>query len=215
MDMDQNTDFVMEKRIEKTINNLEKNNMNGYFVQDEQEAIKKIKEILKKDDIVTVGGSMTLFEIGAIELLRNGDYEFLDRYAPDLAPEEIKEIFRKGFFADCYLTSSNAITEQGELYNIDGVGNRVASMLYGPDKVIVVVGRNKITADLEDAITRVDAISRPANNVRLNTKNPCVQSGFCSECTSSTRICNEYTLIKRQIKAGRIHVVIINKDFGY
>ena len=213
--MDQNTDFVMGKRVEKTIKSLEKNNMRGYFVQDEQEAIEKIKEIMKKGDVVTVGGSMTLFEIGAIELLRNGDYEFLDRYAQGLTPEEIKEVFRKGFSADSYLTSSNAITEQGELYNIDGIGNRVASMLYGPDKVIVVVGKNKITVNLEDAIKRVKSISSPANNTRLNKTNPCVKSGFCSECDSPTRICNEYTLIKRQAKADRIHVIIINKDLGY
>src|SRR5690554_5991256 len=172
--MDKNTDFVTEKRIEKTIKNLEKNNMRGYFVQDEKEAIGKIKEIMKKGDLVTVGGSMTLFEIGAIDLLRNGDYEFLDRYAEGLTPEDIKEIFRKGFSADSYLTSSNAITEQGELYNIDGTGNRVASMLFGPDKVIVVVGKNKIAVDVEDAVKKVKAVGSPANNKRLKKENPCV-----------------------------------------
>lgn len=213
--MDKNTDFVTEKRIEKTIKNLEKNNMRGYFVQDEKEAIGKIKEIMKKGEVVTVGGSMTLFEIGAIDLLRNGDYEFLDRYAEGLAPEDIKEIFRKGFSADSYLTSSNAITEQGELYNIDGNGNRVASMLFGPDKVIVVVGKNKIVVDVEDAVKKVKAIGSPANNIRLKKENPCVKSGFCSDCTSPTRICNEYTLIKRQAQPDRIHVIIVNKDLGY
>jgi L-lactate utilization protein LutB len=213
--MDKNTDFVTEKRVEKTIKNLEKNNMRGYFVQDEQEAIGKIKEIMKKGDVVTVGGSMTLFEIGAIDLLRSGDYEYLDRYAEGLTPEDMKEVFRKGFSADTYLTSSNAITEQGELYNIDGTGNRVASMLFGPDKVIVVVGKNKIAVDVEDAVKRVKAIASPANNVRLKRDNPCVKSGFCSDCTSPTRICNEYTLIKRQAFPDRIHVIIVNKDLGY
>lgn len=213
--MDKNTDFVTEKRIEKTIKSLEKNNMRGYFVQDEQEAIGKIKEIMKKGDVVTVGGSMTLFEIGAIDLLRNGDYEYLDRYAEGLTPEDIKKVFRKGFSADTYLTSSNAITEQGELYNIDGNGNRVASMLFGPDKVIVVVGKNKIAVDVEDAVKKVKAITSPANNIRLKKDNPCVKSGFCSDCTSPTRICNEYTLIKRQGQPDRIHVIIVNKDLGY
>jgi len=213
--MDKNTDFVMGKRIEKTIKNLEKNNMNGYFVEDEQEALGKITELLEKGDVVSVGGSMTLFEIGAIELLRNGNYNFLDRYAPGLTPQEIKEVFRKGFLGDAYLTSTNALTVEGELYSVDGNGNRVAAMIYGPDKVIVIVGKNKIVDDVEEAIRRTKAIASPANNKRLNLANPCVKSGFCSDCTSPTRICNNYILIKRQSKADRIHVIIINKDLGY
>lgn len=213
--MDKNTDFVMEKRIAKTIGNLEKNNMRGYLAEDEEGALEKIKELLNKGDVVSVGGSMTLFETGAIDLLRNGDYKFLDRYAPGLTPQEIKEVFRGGFSGDAYLTSTNALTVEGELYSVDGTGNRVASMLYGPDKVIVVVGKNKLADNVEDAIRRTKAMASPANNKRLNMANPCVKAGFCSDCTSPTRICNNYVLIKRQSVADRIHVIIVNKDLGY
>lgn len=213
--MDKSLQLVIEKRIEKTIKNLEKNNMKGYFVENEQEALEKIQDLMNKGEVVAVGGSMTLSEIGVIDLIRNGDYEFLDRYAQGLDEEGRHEIFRKSFFADSYLVSSNAITQQGELYNIDGTGNRVAAMLYGPKKVIVVVGINKLTVDLEEAIKRVKSIASPANNIRLEKTNPCTKTGYCSECTSPNRICNEYTVIKRQGVADRIHVIIVNKELGY
>jgi L-lactate utilization protein LutB len=158
---------------------------------------------------------MTLFEVGAIDFIRKGDYEVLDRYKEGLTPAEMKEIFRKSFSADVYLTGSNAVTENGELYNVDGNGNRVAAMLYGPDKVIVIVGVNKIVKDVEQAVKRVKGTAAPANNVRLNKANPCTKVGQCMDCKSEGRICNEYTLIKRQGVKGRIHVIIVNKELGY
>lgn len=213
--MDQHASFVIDARIRRTIENLEKNNMMGYRVETEEEAIKKIEELMSKGSIVGIGGSMTLFEVGAIDFLKKSDYKVLDRYEEGLTPADIKEIFRKSFSADVYLTSSNAITENGELYNVDGNGNRVAAMLYGPDKVIVVVGVNKLVKDLEQAILRVEETAAPANNKRLNKNNPCTKVGHCIDCKSDERICNEYTLIKRQGVKGRIHVIIVNKELGY
>ncbi len=213
--MDQNANFVIMEKIKRTIENLEKNNMKGYFVEDGAEALKKIEELLNEGDTVSVGGSMTLFEIGAIDLLRNGKYVFLDRYAEGLTPEDLKELFRKSFAADAYFTSSNAITEKGELYNVDGRGNRVAPMLYGPDKVIVIVGKNKIVKNLDEAIARNKEMAAPANNKRLNINNPCTKVGYCVDCSSDNRICNEYTFIKRQMESDRIHVIIVNEDLGY
>lgn len=213
--MDKNAMFVVDERVKRTIVNLEKNNMNGYYVQTEEEALKKIEELISEGDTVSVGGSMTLFEIGVINLLRNGKYNFLDRYEEGLTPAKIKEVFRKSFFADAYFTGTNAITENGELYNVDGNGNRVAAMLYGPDKVIVVAGRNKIVKDLDQAILRVKETAAPANNVRLNRDNPCTKTGHCMDCKQDGRICNEYTVIKRQSNKDRIHVIIINKELGY
>src|SRR5690554_2799038 len=213
--MDKNLNFVNDKRAAKTIENLERNNMRGYFVQDEVEALDRIRELMEKGDVVSVGGSMTLFEIGAIELLRNGDYEFLDRYGEGLDKGGIQDIFRKTFMADAYLTSTNAITEEGELYNIDGTGNRVAAMIFGPRRVIVVAGINKIVRNLEEAVHRCESIASPANNVRLERSNPCVKIGHCSDCTSPDRICNLYTVIRRQMNPDRIHVIIINKELGY
>jgi len=213
--VDNNVAFVIEKKIERTINNLEKNNMSGYFVKDKNEAVRKIKELINEGDTVAIGGSMTLFEIGAVDLLRNGKYNFLDRYKSGLSQEQIKNIYRKAFSSNVYLSSSNAITEDGELYNVDGMGNRVAAMIYGPDKVIVVVGINKIVRNLDEAIIRNREISAPANAKRLNRNTPCAQVGYCMDCNSTDRICNEYVVIRRQINQGRIHVIIINEELGY
>ncbi|WP_432667537.1 lactate utilization protein [Wukongibacter baidiensis] len=213
--MDNNAKFVLEKRVSRTIENLEKNNMRGYFAQSEDEALKKVQEIIKEGDTVTVGGSMTLFETGVIDLLRNGKYKFLDRYEEGLSQEDIKEIYRKSFAADAYFTSSNAITEEGELYNVDGRGNRVAAMIYGPDKVVVVLGVNKIVRDLDEAIMRNREWAAPANAKRLDRKTPCAEVGYCMDCSSKDRICSDYVIIKKQMDADRIHVIIVNKALGY
>ncbi len=213
--MDNNVKFVMEKRVLRTIDSLEKNNMKGYFVQNEEEVIKKIDEIINEGDTVSVGGSMTLFETGVIEFLRNGKYNFLDRYKEGLTPDDIKTIYRKSFAADAYFTSSNALTEEGELYNVDGRGNRVAAMIYGPEKVIVVVGVNKIVRDLDEAIMRNREIAAPANAKRLSRKTPCSEVGYCMDCSSKDRICSDYVVIKKQLDLDRIHVIIVNKELGY
>lgn len=213
--MDKNLNWVLEKRIERTIESLEKNNMHGYLVNSTQELINKIKDIVEENSLVACGGSQTLFEAGVIEHLRSNRYEFLDRYKQGLAPNDLKDIYRKSFFADAYFTSTNAITENGELYNVDGNGNRVAAMLYGPDKVIVVCGINKIVKDVKEAIKRNELFSAPANAKRLDTKTPCNSTGYCMDCNSSDRICCEYTLIKKQRVKNRIHVILINEHLGY
>lgn len=213
--MDKNINFVIEKRVERTIQNLERNNINGYFVQTEEDALNKIKELINEGDTVSVGGSMTLFEIEAIELLRNGKYNFFDRYEENLTSEEIKDINRKSFFSNAFLTSSNAITENGELYNVDGRGSRVAPMIYGPARVIVVVGINKIVGDLDEAIVRNQVLAAPANARRLNKDTACVSVGHCVDCNSKNRICNKYVVIKREMDLERTHVIIVNKQLGY
>lgn len=213
--MDQNLKFVIDARIKRTMESLEKNNISAYRVENEEEALQKIGELIPEGSTIGIGGSMTLFEIGAIDFIRKGNYNVLDRYKEGLTPAEMKEIFRKGFFADAFLTSSNAVTENGELYNVDGNGNRVAAMLYGPDKVIVVVGINKLVKDIDEAVLRVEETAAPANNKRLNKTNPCTKTGHCMDCSSEGRICNEYTVIRRQGAKGRIHVIIVNKELGY
>ena len=213
--MNENIKWVNEKKIEKTINNLKKNNINGYYVKDNDELINLIKDIAKEGEVVSVGGSMSLFESKVIELLRSGRYEFLDRYKKDLTQEDIKEIYRKSFFADTYFASANAITEDGKIFNVDGNGNRVAAILYGPDKVVLIVGVNKIVKNIEQAVARNRAISGPANANRLNLSTPCVKTGQCMECKSEERICCEYTVIKRQRNPKRMHVIFINDTLGF
>ena len=127
----------------------------------------------------------------------------------------MKEIYRKSFFCDTYFASANAITEKGEIYNVDGNGNRVAAILYGPEKVILIVGVNKIVSDVEEAIKRNKEISGPANAKRLNTATPCAKVGKCMDCRSNDRICCEYTLIKRQRTSNRIHVIFVNESIGF
>ena len=141
-------------------------------------------------------------------------YEFLDRYKEGLKPEEIKQIYREAFFCDAYFTSTNAITEDGELYNVDGNGNRVAAMLYGPDKVIVIAGVNKIVKNINEAISRVENLAAPANAKRLNRKTPCVITGKCMNCNSPERICREYTVIRKPAP-NRIFILLLNENYGY
>lgn len=213
--MDKNVLWHIEQKVKITMENLEKNNMEAYFVKNEEELLDKVKEIVNEGETVAVGGSMTLFETGIIDYLRNGKFNFLDRYKQGLTPDEIKEIFRKSFFANSYFVSTNALTQNGELYNVDGNGNRVAAMLYGPDKVIVIAGINKIVKDVDEAIKRTREIAAPVNAKRLNKVTPCTKVGHCMECKSNDRICNEYTLIKRQGRKGRIKVIIVGKELGY
>ena len=213
--MDKNLKWINEQKIIRTIEALEKNNMNGYLVENEEELIDKIKEIVSEGSMVACGGSMSLFETGVIDHLRSDRYKFLDRYKEGLTKEEVVKIYKEAFFADAYFSSSNAITEDGQLYNVDGNGNRVAALLYGPEKVIIICGVNKIVATLEDAIKRNEAVSAPANAKRLNKNTPCTKVGYCMNCNSKERICSEYTVIKRQSIKGRIHVIFLNKEIGY
>jgi len=213
--MDNNIKWVEEQTIKRTMENLEKNNIESYFVEDNSALIEKISEFVKEGDTVSVGGSMTLFETGVIEFLRNGKFNFLDRYEQGLNGNDIKDIFRKTFSADAYFVSSNAVTEKGELYNVDGTGNRVAAMIYGPDNVIVIVGVNKIVRDVQEAIERNKEYAAPANAKRLNRNTPCTKVGYCMDCSSSERICNDYVLIRRQGQKGRIKVIIVGKELGY
>jgi len=143
----------------------------------------------------------------------------LDPYAPGLTPAEGLEIRRRGLLADVMVASSNALTMDGRLVNLDGTGNRVAAMLFGPKKVVLVVGMNKVVADLEAAYARVRTIAAPANNMRLakayGLKNPCVEDGRCHNCRSETKICNIWTTIEGSSVKDRIHVVLVGEDLGY
>lgn len=213
--MDSNLKWVNEQKINRTIEALNNNNMNGYLVNTKEELIEKINEIVKEGSVVSCGGSMSLFEYGVIDHLRSGRYEFLDRYKEGLTSEEITRIFKESFLADAYFASSNAVTEDGKLYNVDGNGNRVAAMLYGPDKVILLAGVNKIVKDIDEAIKRNREICAPANAKRLNKKTPCAKVGYCMDCKSNEKICREFTVIASQGKKDRMHVIFINENIGY
>lgn len=211
----QNKKWHLDLKVKRTIEALGKNNMEAFYVESLEELHKKIKELVPEKSVVSVGGSITLFETGVMDLLRDGSYDFLDRYAEGLTPQDIKKLYRESFCADAYFTSTNALTESGELYNVDGTGNRVASMIYGPDMVVVVCGINKIVKDIDEAIDRNKRIAAPINAKRLNRNTPCAVTGTCSECSSPDRICNDYVVIRRQGLKDRIKVIIVGNDYGY
>lgn len=213
--MDKYVAWVNETKIQNTIKALENNNMKGYLASDKEELIRIIDALTTEGDTVSCGGSMTLFETGIIDYLRSGRFNFLDRYKDKLTKDDLKELYRKTFSADVFFTSTNAITENGELYNVDGNGNRISAMLYGPDKVIVVTGVNKIVKDINEAVERNKNMCAPANAKRLDTNTPCKVKGHCMDCSSPDRICCEYTVIKRQRVENRIHVIFLNENFGY
>ena len=176
--------------------------------------MKYLDNLIEENQTVGVGGSMTLFETGVIDYLRKKPIRFLDRYQEGLSTDQIENIFHQSLLADVYLTSSNAIDRNGNLYNIDGRGNRVAAMIYGPKKVVVIVGMNKIFDDELSAIQHIKNMSCPANALRLHKNTPCVQVGKCVDCQSDDRICSAYVKIARQ-PLGRMTVLVINEELGY
>ena len=208
-------DELLLQRMERTAAALEKNRMEAHLVATKEEVVPLIRSLLAPGDVVSVGGSVTLDECGVLGLLRCGDYQFLDRYAPGLTADEIGEIYRKSFFADAYLCSSNAVTENGELYNVDGNANRVAAMTFGPKKVILVVGVNKIVPDLAAAERRVQEIAAPANAKRLSCKTPCAATGKCADCAGDGRICCTAVIHRQQRVPGRIKVILVGEPLGY
>jgi len=205
----------MEKRIDRTIKNLNRRNMGGFFVKDKNELIMLLKKLIDDNSTVGVGDSMTLFETGVIDFLRKGDYVFLDKYRDGITSEEKKEIYLKNFSANTFMCSTNALTEDGELYNIDGNGSRVAPMLYGPKQVILVAGINKIVKDIEEAEKRVRNYAAPIDAKRLNKDTPCTTLGYCVDCKSPNRICNDFTIIRGQFIKNRIKVIIVGEQLGY
>lgn len=213
--MDESMELVFKKRTERVISALKSNNINGYSVENSSEALRIIEKIIKPGDTVAAGGSVTLFETGVIDFLRDRKYNFLDRYVENLSEKEVKEIYLGAFSADAYFTGLNAITEDGTIYNVDGNGNRVAAIIYGPEKVIFVAGINKIVKDLDEAIERNKTTAAPPNTIRLNKKTPCARLGYCVDCNSEDRICNKYSLIKKERDRDRMHVILVNESLGY
>lgn len=216
----------LKNRIETTMQNLRLNKMEPYFVQTSAEAREKVSELLEKGCTVSCGGSVTLKQTGVYDLISSADYDFLDRSAPGLTREQVEEIYRKTFFADAFVTSTNALTENGELYNVDGNSNRVAAILYGPKSVIVVCGVNKIVKNIDEAINRVKTKAAPPNTVRLNIDTYCAKTGqcvslnkenpeMCEGCHSDGRICCNYVVCAQQRHVNRIKVIIVNEELGY
>ncbi len=201
--------------IKQTIESLHKNNMAGYFVSDKKELLLLLAELLTKGEVVGCGDSVTLKACGVFDFLRKGDYVFHDKYREGITSEEKRQLYLKNFYADTFVTGTNAVTIDGKLFNIDGNGSRVSPMLYGPKQVIVVVGMNKIVKDTEEAIRRTRQVAAPLDAKRLGKDTPCAKLGKCIDCKHKQRICNDFVLITGQFSKDRIKVVIINESLGY
>ena len=214
---------MVENQIRTVIANLEKNNMKGYYAPTKADVPALVESLLYEGDVVSFGGSVSLAETGVFEVLRNGKYQLLDRNAPGLSQEEIREIYVQSFGADAYLCSSNAVTMDGRLYNVDGNSNRVAAICFGPKSVIMVVGCQKIVADLDAAADRVRALTAPSNCVRLGCETPCSKTGVCvaidgepgQGCNSERRICCNFVVSGKQRVKDRIKVILVGEPVGY
>lgn len=211
--------------LQKTAKALNKNNMQAFVVSTKEEALQKVKDLMPEGSSVSIGGSMTLKECGINDMLSNGKYEFLDR-SKAKTDEEKMDIYRKSFFCDTYLSSSNAITLNGELYNVDGNSNRVAAMLFGPKQLIVVAGYNKIVENIDQAVLRVKEKAAPPNCERLNIDTFCRMEGkcvsltkenpfMCDGCTSDGRICCSYVVMAHQRIKNRVKVILVAEELGY
>lgn len=215
INMKKNLNELLKIKENELIKAFEKHNMTMLVVKDRGELETYLKNVFVNGKKVAVGGSVTLNQLGIIDMLRNSDVDFIDRYEEGLTREEVEQRFREAFFSDLFITSTNALTMDGCLYNVDGTGNRVAAMIYGPKEVIVIAGLNKICLNEQEAIDHIKNCSAPANAMRLHKKTPCTKMGKCIECHSPDRICSSYVKLGYQGKVNRIKVILVEDYLGY
>lgn len=198
----------------KVIKGLESRNMSGYFVRTKEEALEQALCLIEEGSSIGWGGSYSVDAIGLKEVLETGNYTTIDR-AKATSIEEGERIQRECFSADCFLTSTNAITEDGILVNIDGNSNRVAAICFGPKKVIMIVGMNKVVKSEEDAFSRARNIAAPINAQRFLIKTPCKATGTCADCKSPQTICCQFVMTRYSKHKDRIHVILVDENLGF
>lgn len=196
------------------IKNLKRRNFEAFYCPTAAEAVERVSAMIPDGSSVSWGGSMTIRDMGLTAALHKRDLTLLDR---DLAEtrEEAQRIYREAFSADYYLSSVNAISEDGVIVNIDGNGNRVAAITFGPKHVILVAGLNKVTQDVQSALARARSTASPINAARFDIKTPCRTDGTCHNCNSSESICNYIHFMRNSHPAGRHTVVLVGEDLGY
>lgn len=210
-------DIIKKRNIllgEQVIKNLKSRNIDAYFVQDKEEALKKALEIIPQESSVSWGGSISTESIRLKEAIRKGNYKVLDREKAT-ALEEKHEIMHQALSSDFFLTSCNAISEDGILVNIDGIANRLAAICYGPKHVLMIVGINKVVKSLEDAISRARNIAAPINAQRFDIDTPCKKTGCCYDCKSPDTICCQLLITRYSKIKGRIILILVDDNIGY
>lgn len=204
-----------KQKLKTVIKNLEKRNIKGYYAKNSKEALKMLVEMIPKGSTIGKGGSESLNSVGIIKVIESGDYNYLDPFK-NSDPEAVKAVRREMFSADIMLTSANAITLDGEIVNIDGTGNRMAAVIWGPDKVIYVIGANKVVANVDAAIDRIKCDACPPNCIRLGKKTPCAATGKCGDCLSpDNTICSHTVVTRFNSIPDRVHVIMVNDELGF
>lgn len=189
---------------------LEKRNMEGYYFETAAEAVEAALKMMPEGSVIAHGGSATFAESGMLDAIKNGNYTLIDR-----ALQNSRENFAKAIMSDYFFMSTNAITLKGELVNIDGNSNRVACLCHGPSHVMMFVGMNKVTADVESAVKRIRTYACPANADRLNRQTPCGITGVCGDCLADDCFCNQIVITRRSGHKGRIKVFLIGEELGF
>lgn len=195
------------------INNLTKRNMEGYYAKNKEEAKEIALSLIKKDELSSWGGSVTLEEVGIIQALRDG-YNCLDRDTTRSIQEK-NQLYSQVFSCDNFFMSTNAITTEGQLINIDGSGNRIAPLIFGPKKVIIVCGINKVCHSLDEGMSRAKNVAAPINAIRLKRKTPCVKTGKCNNCLTDECICGQTVITRRSSLPNRIKVILVGESLGF
>lgn len=207
-------DIHLEKRneilAETVIKGLKSRNMTGYYAKNKEEALKLALGLIEKGSSITMGGCMSAKEIGLVSALKEGDYHFIDR-----TKLEPREALLAAYDADIFLSSANALTDDGILVNIDVNANRVSCIAQGPKKVLFIVSMNKICSDLDSAMKRARNIAAPANAQRFDIKTPCKLTGKCTDCKSQDTICCQFLITRYSRHTERIHVILVNEDLGF
>jgi len=196
---------------QKVIKGLESRNMSGYYAGTKEEALKIALELIPKGSSVTMGGAMSAHEIGLVEALKGPDYNFIDR---DKASDK-RAAMLAAYDADFFLSSANAMTEDGIMINVDGNANRVSAIAQGPKKVIFIVGMNKITKDVDSAMKRARNVAAPINAQRFGLSTPCTATGSCMDCKSPDTICCQILITRYSKHKDRIHVILVNDNLGF
>lgn len=196
---------------QKVIKGLASRNMTGYYAASKQEALDTALGLIREGSTVTMGGGMSVHEIGLVDALKDGNYNFIDR--DEIADKRAAML--AAYDADVFLSSTNAMTEDGELVNIDGNANRVSALAQGPRKVILIVGMNKVCSDLDGAMKRARNVAAPINAQRFGLNTPCAKTGACMNCKSPDTICCQFLITRFSHHADRIHVILVNDDLGF
>ena len=209
--MNKNITARNEKLAKEVIKGLESRQMSGYWAADKEEALKQALALIPEGSSVTMGGAMSAHEIGLVEALKKGNYNFIDRDEAD----DPRAAMLAAYDADVFLSSVNAMTQDGILINIDGNANRVSAIAQGPRKVVFIVGMNKVCDDLDGAMKRARNVAAPINAQRFEINTPCKKTGKCMDCKSPDTICCQFLITRYERHPGRVHVILVNDALGF